>query len=71
MCVRCTAPILKEMLVSWVILNYLLFKTLDLEEISDLQERIRLGQRLRALPVLLHSLCQSHPLSISMCSLWF
>ena len=68
---RGTAPTLKEMLVSWVIFNYLLFKTLYLEEISNLQKRIRLGQRLHALPVLLHLLYQSHPLSISMCSFWF
>ena len=53
---RGTAPTLKEMLVSWVIFNYLLFKTLYLEEISNLQKRIRLGQRLHALPVLLHLL---------------
>lgn len=66
-CVRYTAPILKEILVSWVTFNYLLFKTLSLEVISNLQKRVRLGQGLCALPVLLHLVYQSHPFSLFLC----
>ena len=68
MCVRYTAPILTEILASWVIFNCLLFKTLYLEIISNLQKRIRLGQRLCAFPILFHLLYQSHPFSLYV---WF
>ena len=67
MCVRYTAPILMEILASWVIFNCLLFKTLYLEIISNLQKRIRLGQRLCAFPILFHLLYQSHPFSLFLC----